>query len=289
VNTYKVIFNETLTASSDKNELYDNLISALNKKLVFFQPLENDYYGDYPFGNCFQKAVHELNTWISNRDPKKLFKSFTESQSESKELFDLAKGMEDFINANLRDYKQLRTFVNDNKENFKELSNDDQIKAQTIEDFTKLNDPLREFRHAKKAYDELAEALKTHTQELKNEVKKIYEEIFVELDQEAKKRKVSADKYANKEYIVNGIDNINSIAQLKNKKLSTSNFKATELQKIIAATPVPQGAKVAESAPYYITRGTSTINTIEEMDAYLEAVREEMTAILKENKTIILK
>jgi hypothetical protein len=197
--------------------------------------------------------------------------------------------MEDFINANLRDYKQLRTFVNDNKENFKELSNDDQIKAQTIEDFTKLNDPRREFRHAKKAYDELAEALKTHTQELKNEVKKIYEEIFVELDQEAKKRKVSADKYANKEYIVNGIDNINSIAQLKNKKLSTSNFKATELQKIIAATPVPQGAKVAESAPYYITRGTSTINTIEEMDAYLEAVREEMTAILKENKTIILK
>lgn len=130
VNTFKVIFNETLPSSSDKNELYDNLIVALNKKLVFFQPLENDYYGSYPFGNCFQKAVYELNTWISNRDPKKLFKSFTESQSESKELFDLAKGMEDFINANLRDYKQLRTFVNDNKENFKELSSDDQKKPK---------------------------------------------------------------------------------------------------------------------------------------------------------------
>jgi hypothetical protein len=289
VYTYKVIFNETLPASSDKNELYDNLISALNKKLVFFQPLENDYYGAYPFGNCFQKAVHELNTWISNRDPKKLFKSFTESQSESKELFDLAKGMEDFINANLRDYKQLRTFVIDNKENFKELSSDDQEKAQKIEDFTKLNDPRREFRHAKKAYDELAEALKTHTQELKKEVKKVYEEIFTELETEAKKRKVESDKYANKEYTINGIDNINSIAQLKNKKLSASNFKSAELQKIIAATPVPEGSRVAESASYYITRGVSTITTIEEMDAYLESVREEMVKILKDNKTIILK
>ena len=289
VNTYKVIFNETLPASSDKNELYDNLISSLNKKLVFFQPLENDYYGSYPFGNCFQKAVHELNTWISNRDPKKLFKSFTESQSESKELFDLAKGMEDFINANLRDYKQLRTFVNDNKENFKELNSDDQAKAQTIEDFTKLNDPRREFRHAKKAYDELAEALKTHTQELKKEVKKVYEEIFTELETEAKKRKVESDKYANKEYTISGIDNINSIAQLKNKKLSASNFKSAELQNIIAATPVPAGSSVAESAPYYITRGVSTITTVDELEAYLEAVREEMLAILKDNKTIILK
>ena len=289
VSTFMAVFNEAIPATTDKNELYDNLIAALNKKLKFFEPLENDYYGSYPFGNCFQKVTHELNNWISNRDPKKLFKAFIESQNESKELFDLAKGMEDFINTNLREYKQIRSFVNDNKENFKELSNDDQAKAQTIEEFTKLNDPRREFRHVKRAYDELAEALKTHTQELKNEVKKVYEEIFVELDQEAKKRKVSADKYANKEYIINGIDNINSIAQIKNKKLSASNFKAAELQKIIAATPVPAGSGVAESASYYITRGVSTITTIEEMDAYLDAVREEMTAILKENKTIILK
>lgn len=289
VSTYKVIFNETLPASTDKNELYDYLIAALNKKATFFQPLENDYFGAYPFGNCFQKAIHELNTWISNRDPKKLFKSFAESQVDSKELFDLAKGMEDFINANLRDYKQLRSFVTDNKENFKELSNDNQAKAQTIEEFTKLNDPRREFRHAKKAYDELAEALKMHTIELKKEVKKVYEEIFAELETEAKKRNVESDKYANKEYTINGIDTINSIAQLKNKKLSASNFKASELQKIIASTPVKDGGKVAESAAYYITKGVSTITSVEEMEFYLGSVREEMLAILKDNKTIILK
>lgn len=289
VNSYKIIFNESISGSTDKNELYDNLIAALSKKIKFFEPLENDYYGSYPFGNCFQKAMHELNTWIGNRDPKKLFKSFTESQDDSKELFDLAKGMEDFVNANLRDYKQLRSFVNDNKENFKELRNDDQLKAQSIDEFTKLNDPRREFRHAKKAYDELSEALKTYTIELKKEVKKVHEAIFVELEKEAKKRKVEANKYANKEYIINGIDNINSIALLKNKNLNASNFKSAELQKIIAATPVSDGGKVAESASYYITKGVSTITSVEEMEAYLDAVRAEMLKILNENKTIILK
>jgi len=289
VTTYKIIFNETLPTSTDKNELYENLITALSKKVSFYQPLENDFFGAYPFGNCFQKAVQQLNTWIGNRDPKKLFKTFTESQDESKELFDLAKGIEDFINANIRDYKQLRTFVNDNRENFKELTADNQEKAQKIEDFLKLDDPRREFRHAKKAYDELADALKVHTLELKLEVKKIYEAIFVELEKEAKKRKVEADKYANQEYTIDGIDNINSIAILKNRILSASNFKSSELQKIITATPVAAGAQVAESASYYITRGVSTITNEEEMETYLQKAREEMLAILKDNKTIILK
>lgn len=289
VTTFKIIFNEAIPASTDKNELYENLIAALNKKVGFYQPLESDFFGAYPFGNCFQKGVQQLNAWTGNRDPKKLFKTFTESQDESKELFDLAKGMEDFINLNLRDYKQLRTFVSDNKENFKELSSDDQGKAEKIEDFLKLEDPRREFRHAKKAYDEVADALKAHTTELKKEVKKLYEAIFVELEIEAKKRNVEANKYANKEYTINGIDNINSIAQLKNKILGASNFKAAELQSIIAATPVAAGAKVAESASYYITRGISTINNEGEMENYLQTVREEMLAILKDNKTIILK
>jgi hypothetical protein len=289
VTSYKTIFNEAIPTSTDKNELFDYLIEALNKKLRLIQPLENDFYGKYPFGNCFQNAVHQLTSWISNRDPKKLFKSFAESTDQSKELFDLTKGMEDFINAALREYKVLRTFATDNKENFKELAIEDQEKAQKIVDFLLLEDPRREFRHIKKAYDELADALKIFTSELKKDVQQTYEAIFLELENEATKRKVTADKYTDKEYVINGIDSLNSIAQLKNKKLSATNFKSVELQKIIEATPVAAGAKVAESAPYYIARGVSTINTEAEMEDYLQKIREEMLTLLRENKTIILK
>lgn len=289
VDVYKIVFNETLPAATDKNELYDSLTAALTKKLAFFQPLENEYYGSYPFGDCFQTAVHELTGWISNRDPKKLFKSFTESKDESKELFDLSKGMEDFINTHLREYNKLRAFVNDNRENFKELGTDDQEKAQGIEDFIKMSDPRKAFRLAKKAYDELADALKALMADLKQQVKKVYEEIFTELETEAAKRKVEANSYADRQYTINTIDQINSIALLKNKKLNASNFKSAELQKIIAATPVPEGTKVAESQTYYMTKGTSVITTEAEMEIYLQNVRQEMLSLLKQNKTIILK
>lgn len=289
VNAYQFVFNEAIPTSTDKNELYDYLIGALKNKLSFYQPLESDFYGGYPFGDCFQKAVCDLNTWISNRDPKRLFKSFTESKEESKELFDLAKGMQDFSTNNLKDYQRLRSFVKDNQENFKELPEDDLQKSVKIEEFLKLDDPRREFRHAKKAYDELADALKAHTVDLKKQVKETYDEIFTELDAEAVKRKVDADKYTDRQSALNSIDQINSIAQLKNKKLNAYNLKSTELSKIIAATPVPAGTKVAESAPYYITKGTSVITTEQEMETYLQTVRKEMLSLLHQNKTIILK
>ena len=289
VNAYKSIFNENINPATDKNILFEDLVGALNKKLTAHQLLETDYFGSYPFGNCFQKAVVQLTTWTSSRDPKKLFKAVVDDQSQSKELFDLTKGMGDFISTAFRDYKQLRAFARDNKENFKELSIENQEKAQKIEDFLLMEDPRREFRHIKKAYEELFDALKVFTGELKQEVKKVYNDIFDELENEASKRKVSKDRFAERNYTIDGIENLTSIAQLKNKKLNAVNFKSEQLQKIIEATPVAEGKKVAESAAYYITKGISTIATEAEMDAYLKTVREEMLTLLKENKTIILK
>ncbi|HEY9169440.1 MAG TPA: BREX system P-loop protein BrxC [Lutibacter sp.] len=289
VSAYKMIFNENINPATDKNILFEDIVGALNKKLTAHQLLETDYFGSYPFGNCFQKAVVQLTNWTSSRDPKKLFKAVVEDQSQSKELFDLTKGMEDFSNTYIRDYKQLRAFAKDHKENFKELTKENQDKAKKIEDFLLMEDPRREFRHIKKAYDELFDALKVFTGELKQEVKKVYNDIFDELENEASKRKVSKDKFSERNYTIDGIENITSIALLKNKKLNAVNFKSEQLQKIIEATPVEEGKKVAESAPYYISKGISTIATEAEMDAYLKTVREEMLVLLKENKTIILK
>jgi hypothetical protein len=50
-----------------------------------------------------------------------------------------------------------------------------------------------------------------------------------------------------------------------------------------------KGQVVSEPQAYYVTRGATTISTKEELDAYLEKVRKEMTKLIIENKTIILK
>ncbi|MFB9056534.1 BREX system P-loop protein BrxC [Mariniflexile ostreae] len=289
VIAYKTIFNEAINNATDKNILYEDLIHALDKKLRTQQSLERTYYGKYPFGNCFQASVKQLNEWIQTRDLKKLFDRFIEDQNTSKELFDLTKGIEDFALRVLSDIQEINAFMRDNNDNFKMLPADVMDKVKKINDFLALEDPRKEFRHIKKAFDEVKQALIDHLEALKKEVKNLYAEVFKELEKEAKLRKVSETKYADKKYTLDGIDAITSLATLKNKQLSVADFKARELQKIIEATPAKDGNKAAESASYYVTKGATTISTMEELEAYLEKVRKEMTQLLIDKKTIILK
>lgn len=289
VAAFKHIFNENIATSYDGNEMFDTLTYTLSIKAKRIETFETDYFGKYPFGRSFQKSFQQLKTWTTIRDPKRLFQDFISSKSFAKELFDTEKGIEDFINNNLKDYTILSSFCENNKENFKEFSDDNQAKAKTITDFLLLEDPRKEFRHAKKAYEELNQTLKDLTEELKKEVKLIYNLIFDELDQEAIKLNVSATVYDNRDTVLSAIDSVNSIAQLTNKKLSASDFKSEQLEKIIVAIPVPPGGSGSTSAPYHIAKSVSIISNESEMEDFLQKVKSDMLKLLKENKTIILK
>ncbi len=289
ITAYKAIFNESLPPATDKNILFEDLIAALSRKLTKHQELETTYYGKYNFGNCFQKGVKQLTDWVQTRDLKKLFTYFIEDQEASKELFDLTKGMEDFAARSLKDVIEIHAFMRDNNDNFKTLPKETLEKVKSINAFLDLEDPRREFRHIKKAYDEVKKALNDHLVQLKKDVKALYEKAFKELEAEATKRKVDKSKYTDRDYTLGGIDNISSLAALRNKELSVTQFKDAELEKIIAATVTANGQVVSEPQAYYVTRGATTISTKEELDAYLEKVRKDMTKLIIENKTIILK
>jgi hypothetical protein len=289
VAAYKHIFNENIATSSDGNEMFETLTNALSIKARRIQPFETEYFGKYPFGGSFQKSIQQLTNWTTIRDPKRLFQDFIGSKDFAKELFDTEKGIEEFINNNFKDYITLSNFCENNKENFKEFSTDNQSKAKIITDFLLLEDPRKDFRHAKKAYEELNQALIDLSTELKKEVKSIYNLIFDELEQEALKLNVSSSVFDNRDSVLNAIDALASIAQLKNKKLSAADYKRAQLEKIIAAIPVPPGGGGPTSATYHITRGASTISNNTEMEVFLSKVKTDMQALLNENKTIILK
>lgn len=289
VKAFKYIFNENLTSSTDGTEQFNLLQAALERMRDRYLPLDRDYHGRYPFGNCFQLAVQQISLWMSIRDPKKLFSDLIDGQLNYKELFDTAKGIDDFASRGLRDYDSLKDFYSNNKENFKELSAENQQKAAEIDAFLRLEDPRKEFRHARKAKEELDQALKTLITNLKVTVEKIYRDIYVELEAEADKRGVGHSTFADKEYTLTGIQRNNSINRLKSTALNAQNFKASELKIIIAATATPAGGLANEPETYYVSTKASTISTEAELDAYLQEVRKEMLALLNNNKTIILK
>ena len=120
-------------------------------------------------------------------------------------------------------------------------------------------------------------------------MKSIYNLIFDELEQEAIKLNVSISVFDKRDLVLNAIDSLTSIAQLKNKKLSAQDYKREQLEKIISAIPVPPGGGAATSTTYHISRVASTISNPNEMEAFLKKVKEEMLKLLNDKKTIILK
>lgn len=309
VKAYKFIFNENVPTSTDGNEQFDKLIKVLQEKQHAYQTLEGEYYGYYPFGGVFQEATIQLSEWVVMRDPKKLFNSIIDGQDVAKELFDKAKGIQDFAHQNLKEYETIRSYMNENRENIKELDNEVEEKAQKVNDFIKLDDPRKEFRHARKAFDEIKTALKAYTETLRIEVLHTYSEIFAELKQQASSFKVSENSFAQEESLLNSIKNMTSIAALSNKKLDAHNFKTSQLRQIVDTfeeekaeleakkqpkssdgTPKkPYSAPKPKSTTYHVAKHASIIRNNEELETYIEKIKSEMSDLLKANKTIILK
>ncbi|GGF79099.1 BREX system P-loop protein BrxC [Wenyingzhuangia marina] len=291
VNAYKNIFNQVLggeQVTTDQNKLYDDLIAALRIQEKRNTNLYSKY-AKYPFSNIFSKVNSTLQQWVHITDLKKLFKNIIEEQTLLKEQMDQAKSIEEFAQSKIAKYIDIQHFVRENNENFKLLTNEEIEKVKKINHFFILEDPRKEFRHIVKAAEELKAALEQRAQELQKQTIDAYQELFKELHSEAEKRKVSTQHYAEEEYILKGIQNTTSLGALKNKYLEANNFKSTELKKIVQATPVAVGDKVAETENYYVSKGASVITNEKELEAYLLKLRREMLQLLQKNKNIIIK
>jgi len=293
---FREIFNRDLIETTDGNELYQLLIDELKKEQAQYQMLEDNYHGTYPFGKCFHEVTKMLNRWTSIRDPKALFDIVRSEKDKAKIMIDMAKGMRDFADQNRKEYDAISAFYKNNRENIRELGIDVQEKTDKIVQFLDSEDPRNDFRHIRKAYDEVKTALQDYKKQNQEQVLARYEKVFLELETEKQKLGVTeADVYAQRERTLQDIGRLESITQLKNKLLSADSFKSTQLDALIrhaAAKPADPGkpqTRIGEPKEYYITHIMTTISTERELDEYLAKAREEMLELLRQNKTIIVK
>ncbi|GEO05551.1 hypothetical protein AAE02nite_32150 [Adhaeribacter aerolatus] len=304
IMNFREVFNLDLSATSDGNELSELIIAKLVQISKEYISLENDYHGKYPFGESFYSLRNKLQEWATKRNPKQLFQLLENEKLVVKELFDKAKGMKDFANRARADYDAIKRFYQDNQQNFKALPPSAQEKAEKMGEFLKLEDPRFEFRHVRKAYDELKAELKELVENLKAGVVQQYTEVFAELKKDAESYAVNEPHiYSDEDRTIKTIQALSAITDLKLKKAQLSEFKSSELKKIVAhaskkaaVLPKENGTgvdvkltPVGEPQEYYITGIKSKISTEEELEEYLQKVRKEMLALLQQNKTIIIK
>jgi hypothetical protein len=293
---FRDIFNRDLLNTTDANELYGELLRILQQEQALYQPLEEDYHGAYPFGASFHEAVKLLSGWAGTRDPKALFDNLRAKKDAAKALLDTAKGLKGFVEQHRKDYDAVRQFYRDNTENFRELDIAAQEKAEKIAAFLQSPDPRSDYRHVRKAYEEVKAALKAYRQQLLEQALARYAQVFDELEAEKARLGVTESQiYADRERTLEGLRRLESIAQLKNKLLAAHEFRSEQLDILIrhaAAQPVNParpGSPVGEPQVYYITELTVTISNEQELEAYLARARQEMLELLRQQKTIIIK
>lgn len=294
---FRDIFNRDLIGTTDGNELYQLLLEELKKEQGQYQPLEDEYHGAYPFGHCFHEAAKMLTRWAGTRDPKALFNTIRSEKDTAKTLLDTAKGMKEFAAQHRKDYDAISQFYKTNRENIRELDPDAQEKAGKIDAFLRAEDPRSDYRHIRKAYEEVKTALQDHKKQLLEQVLELYKQVFTELENEKAKLGVIEDLgfFADQARTLQSIQNLDSIAQLENKRLSADHFKSEQLDVLLryaAAKPADPGkpqTRVGEPKEYYITRLMSTISNEQQLEEYLTKARREMLELLRQNKTIIIK
>lgn len=292
--SFREIFNRDLISTTDGNELFSMLLEEFKKEQQKYQGSEEDFHGSYPFGDCFHEAVKMLQKWMNIRDPKALFDLVRSEKDTAKALLDKAKGMKEFADMNKKEYDTIRSFHQANGENFRELSLDVQERTDKIAHFLRSDDPRSEFRHIRKAYEEIKDALSKFKQELMVQVIERYEQVFAELEAEKSRRGITeANVIASLDKILQNIRRLDSIAQLKNKLLEADSFMSEQLSNLISHAAAqkkdPAAPPVGEPEAYYITRLMSTISNEQELDEYLAKAREAMLQLLRNNKTIIIK
>jgi hypothetical protein len=291
---FREIFNRDLLSTTDGNELFLMLEEEFKKEQQKYQGSEDEYHGTYPFGDCFHESVKMLQKWINARDPKSRFDLLRSEKDTAKALFDKAKGMKEFVDSYRKEYDTIRSFQLSNGENFRELSLDIQEKTDKITDFLRSEDPRSEFRHIRKAYEEVKDALSRFKEALTIQVIERYEQVFEELEAEKTKRGLTeANIIASLDKILQTIRRLDSIAQLKNKLLEADSFKSDQLSNLLSHAAAqkkdPSAPQVGEPETYYITRLMTTISNEQELDEYLAQAREAMLKLLRNRKTIIIK
>lgn len=284
VSDYRFIFNESLAETEEPNRVHKEIVSKLKTKSDAFKSFATDYSRE-PFGKHFQNFVNTVNDLCGTREPIRLFENLSDQKDELKSLSDDCKELMEFVESQYANYKVIKEFAQENEQNFTNLDEAHQIKAQSLHDYFNDDDhPSASFPQIRQAYNELGTEIKKLKKELINTVVKAYEAIYEDIETTAKKEGVS-DKtlFTKKDDKINKLKSEQNIAKLQLALAESSSFKAECLKAI--------SDSLGKKSITFKASGDglpSQIENEEQLEDYLTKLKSKLLKALKAGKTIII-
>ena len=295
VNHY--IFLETLIPSncSDFKEAVEAFKKNLEPKLKNLNQLK-DEHETLPFASHLKTYHHLLGEIYQTRNPEKLVESVMAQKEKLKQCRDNYKYVEEFIDNNIENYQKIRRFAEQNINNFASLDEMLTVSADELKEYLKTDtEPWDKFPQMRKVYKNLHEAVKNRLTTLKQEVTETYREILDELAAKQKELGIEEKNLTpDPDYMLQKIEKEKEIAQLEILLLKAKDFKAKNF-KILEDYKSKQDAK--KSGNDFVTSldvsiaaemPPTTIETPEQLDAYLNKLRERLMLKLAKNKKLFL-
>lgn len=290
------IFAETLIKYSN-----DDLKTIIESFKLTLQPYIEKVHklrkanSNFPFTTLLNDYHNYLDEIYNARNPEALMVFVNEKKEDIRKLRDDFKQIEEFTNNQIESYSQISKYIEENRQNFSELPEKEQAKAQLLDDYFKNEPkPWDRFPQIKKAHKELKDALNKKLKELKQQVLDKYESIFDELD--AKQKELGIDEpniIADRIYYFNILKKYKIITKFQIALLQADDFRKDNLKKLFDYKGIIEKGKdkdYVSSVQISIVNEMSpvTIETEEQLDAYLKKLKAKLMVKLKKHKKLFL-
>lgn len=274
---------------------------SLSKLIKGYKDIEQQIIA-YPFVEPIRKAIDLFESWLDERDPLKFFNLIISSKDEARMLTDKCKEVVQFTHDQLSTYKQLIQFADENTYNFSFVP-EEMIGA--VDEFLKVKDDLwpmgNTFRGYIKLRNQLSGSLDDVRNQLRDKIKAAYNDIFDYLLQVAEKQNVPASVLSDREATIQLKTAPTNILVLRNNIL-TDVFYQEQVNKIMSYIPPkptkkdndevdPPTPPVREKRIRQASLQTRTklpITNEEDIDRYLEGLRQQIERLLVDHDGVMI-
>ena len=255
---------------------------------------------DCPFACTIDHAIEMMEGWLAIRDHKTFFVTITDARDEAAAMFDRCKNINQFVNEQFENYQSIKQFLSVNHDNFTFLTEAQQQTVEKLKAIVTDKEPWESLPSYMKMKRNLNGQLQECKAALVAQIQENYRKVFDELDEYATSVHVSPDKYTNRDSVIARLTTSNNFFALSTNA-DTTRFYEEETAKINCAivTPTPPASTdkptvVAEPAPrirkvvHLHTHHATPIRTEQDIDCYLQQLKEQLMQHISEDKEIII-
>ena len=312
IETWKELFGakEAFT-TTDSTQIFrisrdQEFTNSLYHKREGYRDIEKQI-GGYPFAEPIQQAIDLFDKWLAERNPETFFQAVIDKREEAFGLIDRCKEVAQFTHDQLGTYKKQRQFAKENQYNFASLP--ENVQPQVAE-FLKIEDdpwPIPGLRNYIRLQRELAQALDEVRKGLREQIRNAYDEQFEQLETVAHEQNVPLSVLANRDNTIMVKTTPENILVLKDN-LNTDAFYQEQVGKIldyankhkaqyvpnddsdnnhnVDEDPHPYAKKINQASLQ--TKTSTPISSEEDIDRYLDGLREQLRKLLKDNDGVMI-